>query len=526
MATINTLLGRRAGVLRLIFLMLSSRDMMNVVQVCRLWREVGEAPSSWTRYLIRVTRQNISKVLESRRIDNINEISLEEKLTQHQMESILANISGKDSYIKILNILLAKIPFCLDREEEEEEEENKSSLLLIDQDLLLKAINRMQVVSIPDNQLTIRQFRQIFRDINNGISHLHKLDISRTNLSRLDPTLLTNALRRLVEVKLDETRLTLEQIEMILTYFSGEGSKPKKLVLSNNDLSLVDPCLLARSVNSLEDININNTNLTEKQVEEIFKGTFERQSRLKKLDIAVNDLFCSRVDNTLDIGSFSRQAPDLLASSVIKLEEVNLRYNNLTAMQLNAIFFAIRNGTSSLKDIDISGNNLSLVWPYTLARGIHKLEGVNVSATKLTFVQTKFIISAISDENSQLKTLDISENNLSKVDPHALSKAMNKLEVAYMENNQLTLLQVESILTQSMVLTALKMLRMTKPQGILNKDLVARARKSKIDIKLDSTDLEHSEEYPYPEDFWDWIDPAGFPGLAGDKLAAVESKNV
>ena len=127
MATINTLLGRRAGVLRLIFLMLSSRDMMNVVQVCRLWREVGEAPSSWTRYLIRVTRQNISKVLESRRIDNINEISLEEKLTQHQMESILANISGKDSYIKILNILLAKIPFCLDREEEEEEEENKSS---------------------------------------------------------------------------------------------------------------------------------------------------------------------------------------------------------------------------------------------------------------------------------------------------------------------------------------------------------------------------------------------------------------
>ena len=76
----------------------------------------------------------------------------------------------------------------------------------------------------------------------------------------------------------------------------------------------------------------------------------------------------------------------------------------------NAIFFAIRNGTSSLKDIDISGNNLSLVWPYTLARGIHKLEGVNLSATKLTFVQTKFIISAISDENSQLKTLDISEH--------------------------------------------------------------------------------------------------------------------
>ena len=61
---------------------------------------------------------------------------------------------------------------------EEEEEENKSSLLLIHQDLFLKAINRMQMVSIPDHQLTARQFRLIFRDISHGISRIHNLDIT------------------------------------------------------------------------------------------------------------------------------------------------------------------------------------------------------------------------------------------------------------------------------------------------------------------------------------------------------------
>ena len=43
-AVINTMLGRRAGVLELVFGMLPPRDMKNVVLVCHLWREVGEAP--------------------------------------------------------------------------------------------------------------------------------------------------------------------------------------------------------------------------------------------------------------------------------------------------------------------------------------------------------------------------------------------------------------------------------------------------------------------------------------------------
>ena len=97
---------------------------------------------------------------------------------------------------------------------------------------------------------------------------------------------------------------------------------------------------------------------------------------------------------------------------------------------------------------------------------------------------------------------------MSKADPHRLAKAVNKLGVVNMKNNQLILQQVESILTQSQVQNSLKMLCKTKPEGILNEDLLARERMYNIDIQLDSVDLEdseNSEESADSDDIWDWI---------------------
>ena len=51
---INTMLGRRAGVLSLVFRLLHRRDMRSVVLVCRLWREVGEAPTYWAGLQLQV----------------------------------------------------------------------------------------------------------------------------------------------------------------------------------------------------------------------------------------------------------------------------------------------------------------------------------------------------------------------------------------------------------------------------------------------------------------------------------------
>ena len=52
-ATINRVLGQRAGVLSLVFRLLPARDLLVVLLVCRLWREAGEAPGLWAGIVLR-----------------------------------------------------------------------------------------------------------------------------------------------------------------------------------------------------------------------------------------------------------------------------------------------------------------------------------------------------------------------------------------------------------------------------------------------------------------------------------------
>ena len=78
---IHTVLGRRNGVLRLVlqlvFGLLPYSDLKNVVLVCRLWREVGEAPGFWAWVVLRLTRENMSTMperLESWRMRAVREL--------------------------------------------------------------------------------------------------------------------------------------------------------------------------------------------------------------------------------------------------------------------------------------------------------------------------------------------------------------------------------------------------------------------------------------------------------------------
>ena len=69
-ARINRVLGRRAGVLELVFRLLAPRDLMVVLLVCRLWREVGETPGLWAGLVLRVTEENLANMPRALAIRN------------------------------------------------------------------------------------------------------------------------------------------------------------------------------------------------------------------------------------------------------------------------------------------------------------------------------------------------------------------------------------------------------------------------------------------------------------------------
>ena len=63
MDNINALLGRHAGVLRLVFQLLPLNDLKNVSLVCHLWREPAE-PLLWARGVLGVSGENMTRVVE------------------------------------------------------------------------------------------------------------------------------------------------------------------------------------------------------------------------------------------------------------------------------------------------------------------------------------------------------------------------------------------------------------------------------------------------------------------------------
>ena len=168
----------------------------------------------------------------------------------------------------------------------------------------------------------------------------------------------------------------------------------------------MDAGLLARAVNSLVEVNIWNTQLTQEQVKEIVTAVCSEGSPLKTLDTRWNDL--------------SSIKEVLLATAVNSLEHVNLQYTELTRQQIKEILTAVCAGGFWLKNLNLSLNNMSPVEEGLLARAVNSLVEVSLDSTQLTRHQLDAIFTAIKAGQSQHKNLDVKDNNFFLVEPNLL----------------------------------------------------------------------------------------------------------
>ena len=109
---------------------------------------------------------------------------------------------------------------------------------------------------------------------------LRTLDLSLTDLSSVEPELPARLAHKLEDLDMWNTELTTRQLEAVLKA-ATTSSTLRKLNLGNN-LSLVEPELLARAVNRLVDVDIRHTLLTKEQVEAILSHSLV-QTSLKTL---------------------------------------------------------------------------------------------------------------------------------------------------------------------------------------------------------------------------------------------------
>ena len=189
------------------------------------------------------------------------------------------------------------------------------------------------------------------------------------------------------------------------------------------------------------------------------------------------------VMNKIDLSTVEK---GLIATVVGNLEAVEISQTQLTVQQLEAIITAIGAGDCLVKRLDISRNNLSTVCHSLLASAVNMIEEVNLSATQLTVQQMEAIMTAIVDGDCLVTSLDISGKNLSTVNPGLMALAVNSLESISMIARDVTKQHVEAILTQSLDKTSLKCLSLivSDPFFILDEDLLAKAHLAIRDFRI------------------------------------------
>ena len=479
-----------------IFELVSYKDLKNVVLVCRRWREIGETPRFWSSFPAKVKTRNMSvmsEMLSSRRMKQLKKLTIESTLSEEVSHTImnhpvlrefkLSEEEEPQTIISVLNVICSRgyKGTVLDMSE--------NDMFDIDPELLAKVVTKLQKLEINCTELTLQQAAAIFTAVSEE-STMIELDISDNDLSGVDPELLAKAVNNLTTLYIENTNLTLQQTEAILTAVS-EGSKMIKLNIVENNMSGVDPGLLAKAVANLETLDIGRTELTQQQATAILSG-ISKGTKLTKLNISLNNL--SGVDSellakavanleTLDIGSTERTEcgatkilsgvskgsevtqlnmswnnlyvgdRGLLVKAVTNLESLDVIVTELITQQAAAILYSVSDGSKLTKlnitgnltqqqavalstaisvgcklcRLFIGGNNLSAVAPGLLAKVVSNLESLSVGHTKLTQQQAAAILTAVLEGSKLTSFIIWGNNNLTEVDPELLAKGVKKL---------------------------------------------------------------------------------------------------
>ena len=205
------------------------------------------------------------------------------------------------------------------------------------------------------------------------------------------------------------------------------------------NLSSVRPELLARTFGKMEDLNLGGTKLTVDQLNCLFASlaSGKQSSQKGKLDLSENSSLC---EDGIE--------PSLLAAASVRFKIVSL-YNWGGASQQSwsiALFDALGSSFSCVQHLDFGGIDLSAVDTEVLTTAVSKMHFVRLRCVNLTPRQATELFTAIGEDGSKLRVLDLNANDLSSVEPSSFIPPLKFLRELHLISTDLTTQQVEAIL--------------------------------------------------------------------------------
>jgi len=394
-----------------IFEMLSYRDLKIAMLVCRRWREIGEIQQLWGSLPVIVNKRNISvmpEILSTRRMLGLNKLRIETELSEKVSQTIarhpglrefeLSQRNDEQTIISVLNVI------CSREGQGMILRLNNKNVSGVDAELLARAVIKLETLEFSNTQLTQQQIVAILTAVSDG-RKMTKLDISFNDMSGIDKKLLGKAVTKMKKLNITDTNLTQQQAEAILTAVSEENVV-SKLYIGFNNLSGVDPGLMAKAFTNLKKLNVNRSELTHRQIVTILTAFCKGNT----IHISMNDL--SRVD------------PGLLARAVTKLEVMDVQDTELSQQQVVAIITAVSE-SKKITELYIGENDLSIVDPGLLTKAVTKLVRLDLENTKLTQQQDEAILCTLN-KGCKMEKLYIGYKDMPGVDSRQLPNAVVK----------------------------------------------------------------------------------------------------
>jgi len=471
----NSFSGLPAELCSMVLAYLDPGDLCRVMLTCRMMQQVSL--KVWSGMTLRprkekMQREGIEAMLSFQRYDNVRRMDMSkmynnhnERLNQHQYWFHLFNYI-QNSKIKILNLsenILSEIPAPL----------------------LASAVAKLHTI-ILDSAILGTDHLAAILTASLSSNTLQVIDLHNLNIESVPAALLGQALSRFKTINLEDVSQKSYQMTAFLTT-SLISTTLQDLNLYGIDLSHVPGPVLAQAIIRLKIINLGHTDLTTDQLTHLFTAILtsrtlsslilrfnslsgvaapllgQAASRLIILDLystnpsieAITEFFRESLISgsllELNIGSnhLSHVSSPLLSQTVSRLKVVNLE-SNLSTLQITDLLTVSLDSTT-LEDLSLQCNVLTSVEASLLAQAVWRLKRINLDDTSLTAPQIKQLLS-VSLSSTTLKTINLSNNDLSSIPASLLSQAAARLKkinlssFVHLSTEQLTSI-LEAILT-------------------------------------------------------------------------------
>ena len=237
-----------------------------------------------------VDTQLFSKVLNKLEVVAVNNIGASEE----HLQSLFARMSQEESRIRKLNV-------------------TGNNLSSIAPDVLGAAVTKLEEIRIGHTNLTREQVQAIFSHLHERC-HLTRLYIPFIDLFTVQPEIFASVVSNIEKVDIGNTKLQQHQATELFAATSTKKARLKNLIIRGNDLSGVPATVFAKGVSQIEVIDMECANINTQQASLLFSFLLEEKP-LRKLSLIRNNL--SEVDPTVLAGGVTRlQEVDLHYSSL------------------------------------------------------------------------------------------------------------------------------------------------------------------------------------------------------------------